>query len=101
MEMAVLKYGTVENLPFPQVDPDLDEEALEHLVNLYFKKVIVYKPAAIHIMGELTFCLALVSKLTKTGLPCLASTTHRISEVLPNGSKVSKFEFVRFRQYKL
>lgn len=92
-------YGEVEDLPFPQIDPNFNEVQLDALVKEYFSLVARKKPNAVHIMGELTFCVALIKKLQNGGISCIASTTHRSTEDLPDGTKVSKFEFVRFRQY--
>lgn len=99
MDMAHQHYNRVEDMPFPQIDPNLNEVALDNLVEEYFQKVLKKKPKAVHIMGELTFCVALIRKLQKAGINCLASTTHRSTVDQPDGSKVSKFEFVRFRHY--
>lgn len=92
-------YGEVEDFPFPQIDPNLNEPQLDKLVEEYFLLVARKKPKAVHIMGELTFCVALIKKLQKAEFSCLASTTHRTTQDLPDGTKVSKFEFVRFRHY--
>ena len=100
MQNALHTYGSVEDLPFPHVDPDFDEDELEHLVLDYLGLVLSRKPKAVHLMGELNFCVSLVGKLHKEGIPCVASTTHRTTEDLSDGTKVSKFEFVRFRQYR-
>jgi len=54
---------------------------------------------AVHIMGELTFCFAMVARLQKAGVTCLASTTRRETVENGDGSKTSRFEFVRFREY--
>jgi hypothetical protein len=35
------------------------------------------KPAAVHLMGEMTFTFALVRKLQAAGIRCVASTTAR------------------------
>lgn len=99
MFTAEQNYGKVEDMPFPQVDPNLNEVALDKLVEEYFYKVLERKPKAVHIMGELTFCVALIKRLQKASINCLASTTHRTTQDLPDGTKVSRFEFVRFRHY--
>lgn len=99
VDAALQSHDRVEDLPFPLIDPNLNEVALDNLVEEYFLKVLKKKPQYVHIMGELTFCVALIRKLQKAGISCLASTTHRTTEDLPDGTKVSKFEFVRFRHY--
>ena len=97
--MALQNYERVVDLPFPQVDPNLNEVGLDKLVNDYVQLILNKNPKAVHIMGELTFCVAIIRKLQQAQIPCLASTTHRTTEDLPDGSKISKFEFVRFRHY--
>jgi hypothetical protein len=97
--VAKTQFGQVVDVPFPQVDPTLDEDGLADLAGLYAAKLVEMKPTAVHLMGELTFCFALVRLLQARGVACLASTTHRTTQNLPDGTKVSKFEFVRFRQY--
>lgn len=49
-------------------------------------------------MGEMNFTYALVSKLKAHNIRCVASTTKR-ETVEENGVKISKFNFVRFREY--
>ena len=99
MDFALKLYTNVEDLPFPKVDPDLNEIALDKLVKEYYHKILKIRPKAVHIMGELTFCVALIKKLQDAGISCLASTTHRRTQEISDGTKVSQFEFVRFRHY--
>jgi hypothetical protein len=91
--------GKVEDLAFPQVAPDGDEAYIEQLVNDYYNKIITFQGiTAVHIMGEMTFCYKLITKLKAHNIRCLASTTKR-ETVEENGIKISKFNFVRFREY--
>ena len=53
---------------------------------------------AVHIMGEMNFTYSLVSKLKAHNIRCVASTTKR-ETVEENDVKISKFNFVRFREY--
>jgi len=101
---AAGQYGKVADLAFPPVDPDADTGAVALLAREYLEKIrkmFAGEPAphAVHLMGELTFCFALVSFLQKEGIVCLVSTTNRQTIDSPNGSKISRFEFVRFREY--
>jgi len=97
-------YSSVIDLPFPVIPPDSDEEFILNLANEYKLKCFELlnsspdKNNAVHIMGEMTFCFALVSLLQKENIICVASTTNRNS-IEENGVKVSRFEFVRFREY--
>ena len=89
----------VIDLPFPTVSPDGDEAYIEQLVNDYYNKIITFQGiTAVHIMGEMTFCYKLITKLKAHNIRCLASTTKR-ETVEENGVKISKFNFVRFREY--
>lgn len=91
--------GNVVDLAFPQVAPDGDEAYIEQLVNDYYNKIITFQGiTAVHIMGEMTFCYKLITKLKAHNIRCLASTTKR-ETVEENGVKISKFNFVRFREY--
>ena len=91
--------GKVEDLAFPQVAPDGDEAYIEQLANDYYNKIeAMSNIEAVHIMGEMNFTYALVSKLKAHNIRCVASTTKR-ETVEENGVKISKFNFVRFREY--
>ena len=54
---------------------------------------------AVHVMGEMTFVYQFVQKISEQGVECLAATSRRIVVEENNGTKVSRFEFVRFRAY--
>jgi len=91
--------GNVVDLAFPQVAPNGDEAYIEQLANDYYNKInAMSNIEAVHIMGEMNFTYALVSKLKAHNIRCVASTTKR-ETVEENGVKISKFNFVRFREY--
>ncbi len=98
-------YGQLIDLPFPAIDPEAETYDIERLAEDYEIKVRQLLAAessgnfAVHIMGELTFCFALVARLQKAGIQCLASTTSRLAIDQPDGSKISRFGFVKFREY--
>lgn len=91
-------FGRVEDMPFPAVPPEADEEAIDALVDEYFEAIVKQSPAAVHIMGEMTFTCRLVEKLKAHGITCLASTTERIARE-EGGHKITEFRFSRFRKY--
>jgi hypothetical protein len=96
--LAIEKYGEIQDLPFPQIDPELSGYDVDKIVEEYEIKIRKINPTAVHIMGELTFTHRLVNQLKVTGVNCIASTTHRkVTE--QNGMKTSAFEFVQFRDY--
>lgn len=89
----------VIDLSFPQIAPDGDEEYIKNIVNEYYDKIINTEGVnTVHLMGEMNFTFALVTKLKANGIKCVASTTKR-ETVEENGVKISKFQFVRFREY--
>ena len=102
---AAEKYGKVIDLPFPAIDPEAGPDAIALLADQYEVKIRKLLAAentgafAVHVMGELTFCFALVARLQKFGITCLASTTRRETIENGDGLKTSRFEFVRFREY--
>ncbi|MCC5938410.1 MAG: TIGR02221 family CRISPR-associated protein [Lunatimonas sp.] len=99
LKLASEHYGPVQDIPFPQIDPLAGEGEIDALADQYLTKILDLRPKAVHLMGELTFTFTLVQLLQSHGIPCIASTTHRTTQDMPDGTKVSKFEFVRFRNY--
>ena len=115
-QLAAARYGQLTNLPFPHIDPEGGQQYIRNLVLEYLRNIeslyekfqlqAINSPPAedsvgfyVHIMGELTFCFALIARLQRAGITCLASTTRRETIVNGDGLKISRFEFVRFREY--
>jgi hypothetical protein len=97
-ENALSTFHEVIDMTFPMIDPAADDLEIDLLVENYFTEIKKFIPQAIHIMGELTFTYRMVSKLKNAGFHCIASTTKRnVTE--KDGAKVSRFEFVKFRDY--
>lgn len=100
--MAAQQYGQLIDLPFPNVDRDSSEQGIQALVDEYINKInrmSLGRTCTIHIMGEMTFTYAMVQDLKSRGYTCVASTSERIVEELPNGVKNVRFEFCKFREY--
>ena len=97
-------YNIIEDMPFPEVDPDWEISTVYNLATIYAKDClqILEKSTdpnnAIHVMGELTFCYQFIRLMQQQEVTCLASTTERIAVVTAEG-KVSRFEFKSFRPY--
>ena len=105
VDAAVRAYGSIMDLPFPDVDPSGDEEYIRIICDEYLRKIDdICRDAecsvtmTIHIMGEMTLVYAMVNALHKRGITCVASTTERIASE-KNGVKTSEFRFVQFRKY--
>lgn len=97
-------FDTVVDLPFPNIPPEASTSEVITIVIDYLKKIVeLLKNSndsndAVHVMGEMVFVYHLVSLLKRHNIPAVASTTERVVEE-ENGVKVSKFKFVRFRDY--
>lgn len=97
-DAAIEQYGNIYDIPFPDIDPDMDAAQMQAFVQEYFETIQSLSPTAVHLMGEMTFTFALVQKLKAAGIPCVASTSHRKVEER-DGKKIVQFEFVQFRPY--
>ena len=100
------RFGGVIDLAFPSIDPMAETFQIEELAKSYEIKLrklrakeADFERFTVHLMGELTFCCALVKRLQKNDIKCVASTTTRKTFIQANGAKISHFEFVRFREY--
>lgn len=96
-----LGYSIID-LPFPNISEIANENEITSLCDEYLQKIdsiVGKKKGVIHIMGEMTFTYAMVNLLKSHGYTCVASTTKRIVEELPDGVKNVKFEFCQFREY--
>ena len=97
-------FGSVVDIAFPAVAPEEDILGISELADEYFGKCMSLlndrpnENNAVHVMGEMTFSFALVSRLMKVNIACVASTTKRNASDF-NGAKLSEFNFVRFRKY--
>lgn len=101
---AAKSYGVVKDLAFPRVDPKAESDEIQALADDYARDIkhLIENSSevknAVHIMGELSFCHTLVNLLQAANITCLVSTTQRDS-VEENGTRISKFRFVKFRAY--
>ena len=100
---AQQQFGIVVDLPFPDIDPTGDETYIAELADHYLNQTLTLAnghPAVVHLMGEMTFTIALLKRLQSHHIPCVASTTRRTVLILPDGEKKTKFQFVKFRNYE-
>ena len=97
-------YGTIIDIDFPTINPSDSKETIatfaDNLTNLIASKLPTAEVSAVHVMGESTLVYSIVRRLREAGITCVASTTERIKEQLPDGSFISRFEFKQFRQYE-
>lgn len=105
-QAAVQLYNDVRDFAFPAIDPKFDLRDVTTLVEKYLQNCRemlhsrTHENNAIHVMGEMTFVYQFVRRASAAGLRCVASTTERIAVDKPDGTKVSEFRFVRFREYE-
>ena len=86
-----LKYGEIEDMAFPQISPNWDISKVMEEVDKYdrlINRIAQKNDVTVHVMGEQTFCYGIISKLTRSGIKCIASCTER-----------GTFNFIRFREY--
>lgn len=101
LDSAQSKYGGVVDMPFPAIDPDASTQAVEALARVYFEKIKAANPSvkAVHLMGEMTFLVALVPLLQRAGIKVVCSTTERMVLEEEQGRKTLQFVFRQFREY--
>lgn len=103
--LAAKKYSEIVDIPFPAIDPQLDPGAIIGLATEYLQIILEEVRSsedplnAVHLMGEMTFAFTLVAMLQNNNITCLASTSTRLVEELPDGKKTITFQFEQFREY--
>ena len=98
---AARQYGEIEDIPFPDISPFADSDEIAQKAESYVSLIQSY-PAdrkIVHVMGEMTFTYAVVSRLKALGIACVASTTKRDAIETDDGKKITVFRFVQFRKY--
>ena len=101
---AARTWGEIEDLPFPDIGADWDEERVAKVAAENAAKILAKKPCAVLCQGEFTYVYHLVNLLRAAGVTVLAATSRReaIEEQAEDGSarKISRFVFTRFREYR-
>ncbi|GMU86211.1 MAG: hypothetical protein AMXMBFR48_14530 [Ignavibacteriales bacterium] len=100
---AIEKFGTVLDFPFPVVNPvwgieevsGLADECMEQLFQIADKNSQVN----VHLAGEFTLVYQILERLKLSGFDAVIATSERMTLEQPDGSKVVRFRFVRFRSY--
>ena len=99
---AAHEYGEIEDMSFPSIKPENNYLDIQSRAKTEVKQIEEKGKGfdlTVHIMGEMTFTYAVVSKLKERGIRCIASTTERIVTEETDGKKLSEFSFVGFREY--
>lgn len=100
-DAAILQFGGILDMPFPEIDPDASLEQVQQLARETFDSIMALQipDLSIHLMGEFTFCFQAINLFANKGIFCFASTTKRSVAFNSDGSKTSIFEFRFFRPY--
>lgn len=99
---AAAEYGSIRDIPFPDIDPSGDEQYIKEIADKASEEIFRLADThdiTVHIMGEQTFTFLMVDRLLSKGIKCIASTTCREAEI-SDGIKTSTFRFVQFRRYE-
>ena len=100
---AAMEYGSIIDVAFPEVDPELSDDRLEALADETFRRIMECAPAAVMCMGEFVVCYRIIQKLKEREIPVLASCSQRqsVERRQEDGSvhKESVFVFRGFRKY--
>ncbi len=104
IQAALSEFGEIKDLPFPAIEPELNEDELEEKAREYVEKCkqILSNPSdgAIFVTGELNFCFLIIQLLLNEGYRCVTTTSIRnVTE--KKGKKIVHYEFRQFRDYKL
>lgn len=97
-------YGDCQDMPFPQIDAaatTADICTVARKIADEIRPFVLKYDLTVHLMGEMGFTYSLLSLLQRMGVRCIYSTSQRLAEALPDGSKRSEFRFERFREYEL
>jgi len=100
---AAEAFGEIMDIPFPSVSSSSTSEEIDKLSEEFVAKVLSLRDngavVTVHVMGEMTLTFAIVSRLQKKGVTCVASTSERLVRELGDGKKEIQFCFQQFRQY--
>lgn len=101
---AAEKWGKIEDIAFPVVPPEAEEEEIEAMAEKLSAQILSYSPDAVMCQGEFTLCFSIVNKLKLQEIPVMAACSGRFVEEHEDedGNCVKKvlFRFERFREYK-
>lgn len=99
---AAKEYGVVRDMPFPNIDPEEDTEQIRKTADEYISEIAGLSAeyaVTVHLMGEMSFVVYAVSRLSERGVRCICSTSERDVDDLGGGEKKVAFHFKRFRDY--
>jgi len=100
---AASVYGTIIDLPFPAVNPSSDTAEVSLLADKCMSEIRKHAAGealtVIHLAGEYTLVYQLLERIRSLGMMAVTATSERMTEEKPDGTKLVRFRFVRFRNY--
>ncbi len=101
LQTAMKQYDAVTDMPFPQIAATATTDDVVLLTKKYLSDIKRMDPfvTVVHLMGEMTFVVALVTMLQRIGILVVCSTTERTVLEEKNGIKTAQFVFKQFRAY--
>ena len=102
-QAAALRYGPIQDLAFPQVNPGAPLSEIQQLAKHYAQEIISKKPDCVLCQGEFTLSYQIIALLKQADIPVVAACAERNSqEIISDGTskKVTIFRVVQFREYQ-
>lgn len=99
---AANAYGVIIDIPFPDVDPEANEDEIKNLVAECVNKIIAANPDCVLCQGEFCLSYGVINALKATGIKVVAACSKRVAvENVVDGKtvRVSHFQFVQYREY--
>ena len=97
---AARQFGDIVDVPFPNIDPSSSSATVHSIADKAADDITAMaEDIVVHVMGEMTFTFMVVTRLKEMGIKCIASTTERKTTYNDDGTKLSEFSFVKFREY--
>lgn len=100
---ARVLWTHVVDFPFPNVNPEWDEQKLTEATQETFCAAMALHPDAVLCQGEMSMTFLLIALFERQHIPCYTACSQRQSSEQVNADgtveKRSIFRFVRFRRY--
>lgn len=98
------KYGTIVDLPFPNIDPEINSDDITIIADEYVEKILkIEKNPIVLCQGEMSLMFTIINRLMDKNIKVVCATTERIIKektVVNETIKESKFVFCKYREYK-
>lgn len=100
---AAQQFGEIIDIEFPNISPHADEKYIIILANKFEKMILDKNPRAVLVQGEFTLSFQIVNRLISKKVKVLSACSERMTEEYKDDNnithKISKFKFVKFREY--